>query len=213
MRRALVLLLVSIFLAGGIDAAKRKKKAKRAKAAKKTEQVPLKESRDEESVQAPEKITPKKTDEASKLAGSDDLSPVQNLGNEMDAYRAIQKRPEVTVQDLADLLLMYRGEYGKIKTQSKRLERARELDLVQKHRGEEKLDRGTLAYAIMRTYHPEQGWLFWITGWERYALRDVQEAGIMPGKATEGQTLSGEQLLGTITAAEEYVTGKNNWGK
>ncbi len=135
-----------------------------------------------------------------------------NIADEMEAYRAIQNRPVTTVQDLADLLLMYRGEYGKYPTQAARLERVRELGLMQKeHAGNEELDRGTLAFALMKVYEPEQGWLYWLTGWERYALRDVQEAGIMPNKSTPAQKLSGEQLLAIMTDAEEFVTKRSEW--
>ncbi|GAB4428162.1 MAG: hypothetical protein OHK0011_10290 [Turneriella sp.] len=137
-----------------------------------------------------------------------------NIADEMEAYRAIQNRPVTTVQDLADLLLMYRGEYAKFTSQEKRLERVRELGLLKKdHEGHEELDRGTLAYALMKVYEPEKGWLYWLTGWERYALRDVQEAGIMPNKSTPEQKMSGDQLLAIMTDAEEFVTRRNEWQK
>ena len=137
-----------------------------------------------------------------------------NITDEMEAYRAIQNRPVTTVQDLADLLLMYRGEYAKFTSQSKRLERVRELGLLQKeHEGSEELDRGTLAFALMKVYEPEQGWLYWLTGWERYALRDVQEAGIIPSKSTPTQKMSGDQLLAIMTDAEEFVTKRSEWQK
>jgi hypothetical protein len=85
---------------------------------------------------------------------------------------------------------------------------------MQKEReGKEELNCGTLAYALMKMYQPEQGWLFWLTGWERYALRDVQEAGIMPHKFTTSQKLSGEQLLAIMTDAEEFTTKRNEWQK
>jgi hypothetical protein len=145
---------------------------------------------------------------------ANDKAGQANIADEMEAYRAIQKRPVTTVQDLADLLLMYRGEYAKLPTQAKRLERVRELGLVQKeHAGNEDLDLGTLAYALLKVYEPEQGWLYWLTGWERYALRDVQEAGIMPYKSTPAQKLSGEQLLAIMTDAEEFVTKRSEWQK
>jgi|GEM_PF-3371120 len=203
MWRTILCLMLVFLMADSTMAAKRKKARKKAKAAKKTEEtIPAAKAEKEEPV-AKKETAPEKTVEA----------PIADIEDEMEAYRAIQKRKEARVQDLADLLLMYRGEFGKHRGSAKRLARARELKLIQDHQGEEYLDRGTLAYAIMKVYHPEQGLLYWITGWERYAMRDVQEAAIMPAKATGGQNLSGEQLLGTITAAEEYVNAKNNWGK
>lgn len=204
MWRAILSLFLVLLLADVTLAAKRKKaKKKKAKAATKTEKVVRNEESEADDVKTPKAEDAEKTPD----------KPVADAGNEMDAYRAIQNRPEVTVQDLADLLLMYRGEYGKYKDAKKRLARARELELIQDHRGEEKLDRGTLAYAIMKVYQPEKGLLYWLTGWERYALRDVQEAGIIPAKAAPGHYLSGEQLFGIITDAEEFVTKKSEWQK
>lgn len=203
MWRTILCLMLVLLMADSTMAAKRKKARKKAKAAKKTEETIPAEKAEKEQPIAKKEIVPEKTAEA----------PVADIQDEMEAYRAIQKRKEARVQDLADLLLMYRGEFGKHKGSAKRLARARELELIQDHQGEEKLDRGTLAYAIMKVYRPEKGLLYWITGWERYAMRDVQEAGIMPAKSTPGQNLSGEQLLGTITVAEEYVVSQKNWGK
>ncbi len=203
MWRTILGLVFVLLIADTASAARRKKAKKKKKVAEKTEEtVPVAKSEKEKPV-AKKENPPEKTADG----------PVADIQDEMEAYRAIQKRKEARVQDLADLLLMYRGEYGKYKNAAKRLARARELELIQDHQGEEKLDRGTLAYAIMKVYHPEKGLLYWLTGWERYAMRDVQEAAIMPAKSTAGQNLSGEQLLGTITVAEEYVLSEKNWGK
>ena len=151
---------------------------------------------------------------ATAMLSANEKTGQANISDEMEAYRAIQNRPVTTVQDLADLLLMYRGEYAKFTSQAKRLERVRELGLLQKeHEGNEELDRGTLAFALMQVYQPEHGWLYWLTGWERYALRDVQEAGIIPSKSTPTQKMSGDQLLAIMTDAEEFVTKRSEWQK
>jgi hypothetical protein len=196
MFRSLLAMLLLLALASSIDAAKRKKRAAR-KANAKTEEVAAKAKKTE-----PEKEAPEKAEEAQPSAAK----------SEMEVYRAIQKRNECTVQDLVDLTLMYRGEFAKINTAEKRVERVRELKIIKAQKGNDPLERGTLAYALMKIYAPESGILFWLTGWERYAMRDVQEAGIMPTKATPAQHISGEQLMGTITAAEEYREGRKNWG-
>ena len=203
MWRAFLCLVLVLVMADSAMGAKRKKARKKAKVAPRTEESAEAVKPEKSEPVAKTEIPPEKPAE----------TPVADTHDEMEAYRAIQKRKEAQVQDLADLLLMYRGEFGKYKNAAQRLARARELELIQEHQGDEKLDRGTLAYAIMKVYHPEKGLLYWITGWERYAMRDVQEAGIMPAKSTPGQNLSGEQLLGTITVAEEYVVSQKNWGK
>lgn len=201
MARALLAIFLSLVLAGTAQAAKRKKKKNRAKTKAKTEQVSrVKKKKDADK---PKEDSGEKAEEAANATAPNP---------EMEVYRAIQKREQSTVQDLADLLLMYRGEFAKLPSAEKRLARARELKIIKGQKGGDILDRGVLAYAIMKIYRPESGVLFWLTGWERYAMRDVQEAGIMPAKAATNQHVSGEQLMGTITAAEEYLESKKKWG-
>lgn len=209
MFRVASLLLIALTLTLGLEAQKKKRKAAKANAAtetKKAETAP--ETTAEKNTKPPE---PRPTEAKAPEAAPE--ATVKNPRDEMEAYRAIQQRPLSTVQDMVDLILMYRGEFGKFRTPDERLARARELKFIKSQSGEEKLERGTLAYAIMKTYKPESGWLFWITGFQHYAMRDVQQAEIMPAKATEGQNITGEQLLGTITAAEEFVQKRENRGK
>jgi hypothetical protein len=133
---------------------------------------------------------------------------------EMEAYRAIQNRKLSTIQDLADLILMYRAEYGRYSSPQARLSRTLELGFLKSASdGSKKLERGQLAYAIMKIYKPESGIVFWITGWEHYALRDVQSAEIMPARISDGQYMTGEQLVGTINSAEDYVEKRKDWNK
>ncbi len=135
-------------------------------------------------------------------------------GDEMEAYRQIQNRQIVIVQDLADLLLMYQGEFSKYKTSEKRLQHARELGFITAgYEPTEELPIGLLAHALVKKYDPEKGWLYWLTGWERYALRDAQEAGMIPQKASPNQRLSGEQLFAIMTDAEEFATKRSEWEK
>lgn len=204
MLRPLLAIIMVIALVSGADAARKKKKKKGKKPAAPTIEKTVKNDSEEKEERA----------EATETAKAEPTPAPGGSSGEMDAYRAIQNRAESTVQDLADLLLMYRGEYAKYTSSDARLQRAIELRIVKKSRaGNEKLTRGTLAYALMQVYKPEQGLLFWITGWERYALRDAQEAGIIPGNATPGQQISGEQLFAIMTDVENFVTQRNEWQK
>ena len=72
---------------------------------------------------------------------------------------------------------------------------------------------GLLAHALVKKYDPEKSWLYWLTGLERYALRDAQEAGMIPQKAAPGHRMSGEQLFAIMTDAEEFATKKSAWEK
>lgn len=200
MLRTLPAILLLLILATGAGAAKNRKRKGAAKAKAKTEKT--KQDKKTE--------IQKETEEPVAAATKVETT---NASTEMEIYRAIQKREQSTVQDLADLTLMYRGEFAKIPTAEKRLARARELKIIKTQKPGDILERGALAYAIMKLYQPESGVLFWLTDWERYAMRDVQEAGIMPAKAAVSQHVSGEQLMGTITAAEEYTENKKKWGK
>lgn len=204
MLRPLLAIIMVIALVSGADAARKKKKKKGKKPAAPTIEKTVKNDSEEKEEKA----------EATETAKAEPTPAPGGSSGEMDAYRAIQNRPESTVQDLADLLLMYRGEYAKYASAEARLKRAKELNILGKNNAaQNKLTRGALAYALMRVYKPEQGILFWLTGWERYALRDAQEAGIIPGNSTENQHISGEQLFAIMTDAENFVTQRSEWDK
>jgi hypothetical protein len=129
---------------------------------------------------------------------------------EMERYRQIAEKPHVTVQDMVDLILMTRGEFEKNHTEAQRFQMARSEGWV---KGEPAvlLDRGALAYALILNYNITRGWLFRLTRWNRYALRDVQEAGVLSPRYSAGNSVSGAQLVGAINAAEEYKTEKEEW--
>lgn len=201
------LILLFLFLGTAIGAAKPKRKGKKAKPVVTEQQEETGEKPAREEARAAEKTAP---GVAEKIPAVPETDTAKNPADEMEVYRVIQQRKLSTVQDMVDALLMYRGEFGKFPSPQSRIERARELKILKSSKGDDKLERGTFAYAIMKTYHPESGWLFWITGWERFAIRDVQQADLMPTKSTGGQYMTGEQMLGTITTAEEFVAKRNN---
>ncbi|MBN8219305.1 MAG: hypothetical protein J0L53_00195 [Spirochaetes bacterium] len=131
--------------------------------------------------------------------------------HEMERYRQIASKSSVTVQDMVDLLLMARGEFEKYHDEAKRFEHARSEGWVRHGSPVTALDRGTLAFALMMNYNITRGWLFRLTRFNRYALRDVQEAGILSPRFSEGNLVSGAQLIGAISAAEDYKTEKEEW--
>ncbi|AFM13233.1 hypothetical protein [Turneriella parva] len=205
-------ILLAVAFGSALVAAKPRKRAKKpaATAAKveKTETKPQPakaEADDEEADEKGEKDEPEVT--------AKKAEPI-NTGDEMEAYRQVQNRKVVIVQDLADLLLMYEGEFGKFKSPDKRLQRARELDYITSgYEATDELTLGLLAHALVKKYNAERGWLNWLTGWERYALRDAQEAGIIPQRSAPSHRLSGEQLFAIMTDAEDYATKRSEWEK
>lgn len=196
-----------LFIATAALSAKPKKKPRKANAQAKSE-LPA------------EKVSPKASENESKSATNKlpaNEPPVVDMStsnDEMEAYRLIQFRAIASVQDLADLMLMYSGEFAKFPTPEKRFNRAKTLGFIKGgYAANDQLPIGLLAHALHQKYDAEHGWLYWLTGWERYALRDAQEAGIIPQKAAPSQNLSGEQLFAIMTDAEEFALKRNEWQK
>lgn len=131
--------------------------------------------------------------------------------SEMGDYREILERPLATVQDLVDLVMMTRGDYAKYKSDDKRFAAAQHEGWVRNNKPADVLDRGTLAFAIMKCFPVTPGWLFRVTKANRYALRDVQEAGILSPRFSMHNRVSGAELVGAINAAEEYRQEKEAW--
>lgn len=131
--------------------------------------------------------------------------------SEMGDYREILERPLATVQDLVDLLMMTRGDYAKYKSDDKRFAAAQHEGWVRNNKPADVLDRGTLAFAIMKCFPVTPGWLFRLTKANRYALRDVQEARILSARFSTHNRVSGAELVGAINAAEEYRQEKEIW--
>jgi len=139
------------------------------------------------------------------------LTHAADKAHEMERCRQIAGKSSVTVQDMVDLLLMARGEFEKYHDEAKRFEHARSEGWVRHGSPVTALDRGTLAFALMINYNITRGWLFRLTRFNRYALRDVQEAGILSPRFSEDNLVSGAQLIGAISAAEDYKTEKEEW--
>ncbi len=131
--------------------------------------------------------------------------------SEMGDYREILERPLSTVQDLVDLIMMTRGDYAKYKADDQRFAAAQHEGWVRNNKAADLLDRGTLAFAIMKCFPVTPGWLFRLTRADRYALRDVQEAGILSPRFSTHNRVSGSELVGAISAAEEYRQEKETW--
>lgn len=131
--------------------------------------------------------------------------------DEMSQYQHILESPVATVQDLVDLVMMTRGDFTKHPTPAERIAEARREGWLGDEAAADELTRGTLAFAIMKSYPIDRGLWFRLTQWQRYALRDAQQAGILAAKNSENHKISGEQLVGAINAAEEFKQEKEQW--
>lgn len=131
--------------------------------------------------------------------------------DEMSQYQHILESPVATVQDMVDLIMMTRGDFANHHTPTDRINEAKREGWLGDESASDELRRGTLAYAIMQNYPIDRGLLFRLTLWQRYALRDAQQAGVLSPKNSKNHKVSGEQLVGAVTAAEEYKQEKEQW--
>lgn len=131
--------------------------------------------------------------------------------DEMSQYQHILESPVACVQDLVDLIMMTRGDFANHRTPTDRISEARREGWLGEESADDELKRGTLAYALMQNYPIDRGILFRLTRWQRYALRDAQQAGVLSPRNSENHKVSGEQLVGAVTAAEEFRQEKEQW--
>jgi hypothetical protein len=72
---------------------------------------------------------------------------------------------------------------------------------------EQDVDRGTLAFAIVRAMHIKGGVVMRLTGTsERYATRELIDMGLYP-PSSPNQTFSGTELVGIMGKLEDYQRG------
>ncbi|RME88703.1 MAG: hypothetical protein D6767_09735 [Candidatus Hydrogenedentota bacterium] len=130
----------------------------------------------------------------------------------MERYREILDRKVATVQDVVDLTLMQKGKYKAEANVSERI--GDFVRLTGLAIAEEDLSapaqRGFVSKVLLKTLKLKEGFWYWLTGWERYALRDIQDAGIMKPFYSQWSKLSGSQLIGVFNAALEVEKKRNH---
>ncbi|MBV6494098.1 MAG: hypothetical protein LDLANPLL_02124 [Turneriella sp.] len=133
--------------------------------------------------------------------------------NEMDAYRAILTRTTATRQDLYDLVAMQDGVFEKYPQTDERNRYLSQKGITIKKETNIEVSRGEVAKVTLQYFNLEKGMLFWLTGWEFYALRDIQQLDIMQPKFTSHQTLSGKQLIGIWSTAASTAERRDNYSQ
>ncbi|HRP70996.1 MAG TPA: hypothetical protein PLY93_15850 [Turneriella sp.] len=133
--------------------------------------------------------------------------------NEMDAYRAILTRPTATRQDLYDLVAMQDGVFEKYPQAAERNRYLSQKGITIKEETNTEVSRGEVAKVTLQHFNLEKGILFWLTGWEFYALRDIQQLDIMQQKFTVHQALSGKQLIGIWSTAVATAERRDNYSQ
>lgn len=154
-----------------------------------------------------------KTDTATKKDAAAKTQNVAMPSDEMGVYRSILSRSVATRQDLYNLVSMQRGEFDKSTNDAARNKALQEKGVTIKEDTNEPATRGEVAKALLQTFDLEEGVLYRLTGWEFFALRDIQNENLMQNKFSFHQVLSGEQLIGVLNAAAEADEKKRSYGK
>lgn len=75
--------------------------------------------------------------------------------------------------------------------------------------GDQAVNRGTIAYAVVQALHIKGGWALSLFGpTPRYALRELINLNLFPRSSPE-QTFSGSEYLGIIGRVEDYQDGES----
>jgi hypothetical protein len=75
--------------------------------------------------------------------------------------------------------------------------------------GDQAVNRGTIAFAVVRALHIQGGWALTILPTTpRYALRELMNLNLFPRSSPE-QTFSGSEYLGIIGRVEDYQDGES----
>lgn len=128
--------------------------------------------------------------------------------SEMDRYREILSRPVALNSDVVDLTLMQKGRYAGNLSATEKLKIFSEIsglsDLSPEDLGQE-ASRGFVSKTLLESFYLKEGLFYWLTRWERYAIRDVQSAQIMKSGYSQWSRLSGSQLIGVFNRAVEVA--------
>ena len=135
----------------------------------------------------------------------------------LSVFRSIADRKIATVQDLSDLMMMNLENFEKFPTAKERNKRIQELNLMEFAAMENpekiRLTRGRLSKVLHKIFNIDKSMLFLLTGFERYAHRDMQHAGIMDTRFSEMDFVSGGQLIGIFEKCSELKAIRETWGK
>jgi len=66
-----------------------------------------------------------------------------------------------------------------------------------------RLTAGKLAKILIQAGYGEGGWMYFLTGWERYAFLSLREAGLFDGSYVADQLLSGAEMVGVCSKLQK----------
>jgi len=140
-----------------------------------------------------------------------------NPASDIEAVRILMDKPVVSYQDLADLVVIYRGEFNSYKSPEARIKRTADLGFLKfdgiSDPAHTAMPRGKLALIFHKMFDLDKGLLYTFTGVARYAHRDMQALSILEERFSDMDYISGGAMLGALEKAEKVENEKKNWGK
>ena len=134
------------------------------------------------------------------------------LTSQMEFWHGIADRPVVCNDDAFHGLLLFLDEKDSNTDYTARLAEMKSRKLVPSYfngAGNEAVNRGTMAYAIVQALHIRGGWALTVFGpTPRYALRELMDMNLFPRSSPE-QTFSGSEFVGVIGRVEDYQDGES----
>jgi hypothetical protein len=133
--------------------------------------------------------------------------PGDDEGAQLDFWHELATRKLTSNDDAFHGLLLYLDNTDKTATYEDRVAALKSRGLLPAHFSEPAelaVERGTIAYAIVKTLHIRGGWVMHIFGASpRYAVKELVDDGIFPPSSPQ-QTFSGSEYVGVIGKLEDY---------
>jgi len=152
--------------------------------------------------------------QANNLKGKNQSQQVEDEFSLMDK---IVKKKVASFQDLADVVIMQRGEFDKYKTSEARIKRLKDMKVYDMAELIEPdmtpLTRGTVSNIAIVNNSLEKGFMFWLTGADYYAMKDAQSLRLMNKKYSWNHYISGKEMVSILDKAIDMKKNIKDWGK
>ncbi len=140
---------------------------------------------------------------ARELGGSDP-------GKQIEFWHTLADRPVTSNDDALHGLLLFLDGQDDSADYAARVEAMKQRKMLPagfRAAGDEAVDRGTVAVALVRALGIRGGWAMHVLGPNpRYAVKELQFLEVYP-PSSPNQTFSGSEFLGIIGKAEDYQRG------
>jgi len=130
-----------------------------------------------------------------------------DVGGQLDFWHELAERKLTSNDDAFHGLLLYLDNSDPSTSYDQRLAALGSRGLLPDHFSEPAdlaVERGTIAYAIVKDLHIRGGWVMHAFGPSpRYAVKELVDAGVFPPSSPQ-QTFSGSEFVGVIGKMEDY---------